>query len=288
MAATMTAVDVKNLILSSDNCDAPRPNLPDRNVDFTTTTEEPILLPGNWKINISDIHIAGCIKNINTEMIIKVRIHTYFKSSDNPNSGTWTCERTLQPGVYPTFQELFNEIYHLFTNCFVHESVSLKDVLDLTFNKQKNKVEVQKKHVSSTLRCNVVDITLENDLKYVLGFGENEAVSITDNELNELPNVADLFRGVYRIYVMCNVIDPQNVGTGKYGMLRMIPINYKDMVERNVIQYSGPEWYCNVNTVEHRLPPIRLKLLEDVASDQYISLEHGSSVSFTLQLIRYG
>lgn len=288
MTYSMTAVDIKNILISSDDCDPQQPGIPDLSVDFTTSSPDIIQMPGRWKVNLGELFIAGAIKNINTPMKIDVQMTLYGGAGHEVNNN-WKVQRELKPGVFGSFEDLITEIMSLFNLSFYNKQLSLSDVITINFNKQKNKIQVQKKHPKNFpgFICNEVRITVTNELRHILGFGQHDTVTVQDNKKHELPNVADLFRGVYKIYIMCNIISSQNVGKGKYELLRMVPINYKDMVERHMFHYIGDPWFCDVNTVDHTLPSIRIKLIEDVQSEEYINLEHGSSVSLTLQFIRY-
>ena len=286
MTYSMTAVDIKNVILTSDDCDSASPDKPDTNVDFTTTQQEgQIVLHGKWKVNMSELFVSGNIKNINKPMGLEVKLISLINSTSyNSNHVV-----KLPAGVYSTMGELIEKIYELFDGVFIR-NLSLRDILVIDFIQQKNKVTFQKRRSNnSDVQYVSVEIgVIYGELNHILGFGPIPSLILTDTQVHELPYVADLYRGINKLYIMTNIIDLQYVGKIKASVLRTIPIDYEKLNKTRLLQYSGDPMWCTIETnSQGHLPAIRIMLCED-PEGHYISLEDGSSVTVTLQFVRYG
>jgi len=285
MAYTATALDFKNIIISNDDCDPPLTDRPDLTTDFTTTPSEgPVRLPGKWKVNLSELYISGMLYNVPTPMKIDITLQLY----DDGKTTSIKVSKELEPGTYSTFQELFDKIYEAFDHSFLENKLSLSDMLSLDFMSQKNTVVMKKLTSTMTdIRFDSLLIHIENELRYMLGMGENTEILLDNNHVFLLPYKADLYRGVNKFFVMVNMIENQIIGNSQGKVLRMIPIDYEKLQSSKSIHYSGDAWWCDVVTnSEYQLPSIRVKLVEDVSSEAYIRLEEGSSVSSVLQFMK--
>ena len=191
---------------------------------FTNGLSEPLSLPGNWQIALSEIIMPAEVKNVTDTSFT-----AYVPIADTDRTDDFEMiEFNFEGGIYAGADDILSKLQELSGLDFEWEQNPIDHKLSLTFGRRQG-LQFPTREIPDILGFKGISVSgRSGKLETHIGWKQ---LSHADDKQDKFTLTADypvdITAGQHLIFVYVNIIEYQTVGDTKAALLRLLPLDIR-------------------------------------------------------------